>query len=125
MQSYSQIVDTKLTYQVLPMPGGMLKLPSGWSYSSKKLARTLKLNSSGLGYVVNDDLGDSYQRMSSEHTAGVSDPRSPSALTLPCCPAHARHHPYFMITRGSPANRLPFANAAFRAAVSPPVAEAS
>jgi hypothetical protein len=41
-----------------------MELPSGWSYSWKKLRSTLELNSNGLAYVVNDNLGDSCQRMS-------------------------------------------------------------
>lgn len=64
MQSYSQIVDPRLTYRDLPRLGCVLKLPAGWSYSTKKLTHTLMLNSNGLAYVVNDNLGDSYQRMS-------------------------------------------------------------
>ena len=64
MQSYSQIVDPRLTYRDLPRLGCVLKLPAGWSYSTKKLTTTLELNSNGLAYVVNDNLGDSYQRMS-------------------------------------------------------------
>jgi hypothetical protein len=63
MQSYSQIVDKKLNYQDLPRLAGLLKLPSGWSYSWPKLTHTLKLNSNGLAYVVNDNLFDSYQQM--------------------------------------------------------------
>jgi hypothetical protein len=64
MQSYSQIVDPRLTYRDLPRLGCVLKLPAGWSYSTKTLTHTLKLNSNGLAYVVNDNLGNSYQRMS-------------------------------------------------------------
>jgi hypothetical protein len=64
MQSYSQIVDPTLTYRDLPRLGDILKLPPGWSYSSKTLTQTLQLNSNGLAYVVNDNLGDSYQRIS-------------------------------------------------------------
>ena len=64
MQSYSQIVDIRLTYRDLPRLGCVLKLPAGWSYRTKTLTTTLELNSSGLAYVVNDNLGDSYQRMS-------------------------------------------------------------
>lgn len=41
-----------------------MKLPTGWSYSTKTLTSTLELNSNGLAYVVNDNLDDSYQRMS-------------------------------------------------------------
>ena len=64
MQSYSQIVDKKLHYRDLPRLAGLLKLPPGWSYTSKRLTRNLNLNSNGLAYIVNDDLFDTYQRMS-------------------------------------------------------------
>ena len=64
MQSYSQIVDPTLAYRDLPGLGSILKLPAAWSYSSKTLTSTLELNSNGLAYVVNDNLGDSYQRLS-------------------------------------------------------------
>ena len=63
MQSYSQIVDPRLTYRDLPRLGCVLKLPPGWSYTSKRLTHTLNLTSNGLAYVVNDNLFDSYQRM--------------------------------------------------------------
>lgn len=64
MQSYSQIVDKKLQYQDLPRLAAMLNLPAGWSYTTKVLTHTLQLNSNGLAYIVNDDLFDTYQRMS-------------------------------------------------------------
>ena len=64
MQSYSQIVDPRLAYRDLPRLGCALTLPAGWSYSAKTLTHTLELNSNGLAYVVNDNLFDSYQRMS-------------------------------------------------------------
>lgn len=63
MQSYSKIVDKKLNYRDLPRLAGLLKLPSGWSYSWHKLTHTMKLNSNGLASVVNDNLFDSYQQM--------------------------------------------------------------
>jgi hypothetical protein len=63
MQSYAQIVAKELDYQDLRRLATRLKLPHGWSYSSKKLAHTLKLVSNGVAYVVNDNLYDSYQRM--------------------------------------------------------------
>lgn len=64
MQSYSQIVDNKLHYRDLPRLACLLNLPPGWSYTSKRLTHTLQLNSNGLAYIVNDDLFDTYQRVS-------------------------------------------------------------
>ena len=65
MQSYSQIVDKTLTYNQLPSLASKLQLPSGWSYSTKTLQQELRLDttSTGVAYVVNDNLADSYQRM--------------------------------------------------------------
>lgn len=63
-QSHSEIVDPTLTYRDLSSQGSILKPPSGWSYSWKRLTSTLELNSNGLAYVVNDNLGDSYQQTS-------------------------------------------------------------
>ena len=65
MQSYAQIVDKTLTYKQLPSLASKLQLPSGWSYSTKTLQQELRLDttSTGVAYVVNDNLADSYQRM--------------------------------------------------------------
>ncbi|MBV9092549.1 MAG: hypothetical protein JO132_01530 [Streptosporangiaceae bacterium] len=64
MQSYAQLVDKNLKYRDLPGLASLLTLPPGWSYSWQKLTHTLNLNSNGLAYVVNDNLFDSYQRIS-------------------------------------------------------------
>jgi hypothetical protein len=64
MQSYSQLVDKKLNYRDLRRLAGLLTLPPGWSYSWEKLTHTLNLNSNGLAYIVNDNLFDTYQRIS-------------------------------------------------------------
>lgn len=64
MQSYSQLVDKKLHYRDLPRLASLLELPSGWSYTTKQLTHTLQLNSNGLAYIVNDNLFDTYQRLS-------------------------------------------------------------
>jgi hypothetical protein len=65
MQSYAQIVDKTLTYNQLPSLASKLQLPTGWTYSTKTLQQDLKLDttSTGVAYVVNDNLEDSYQRM--------------------------------------------------------------
>jgi hypothetical protein len=65
MQSYAQIVDKTLTYKQLSGLSSKLKLPSGWTYTTKTLQQDLKLDttSTGVAYVVNDNLADSYQRM--------------------------------------------------------------
>ena len=65
MQSYAQIVDKTLTYKQLSGLSSKLQLPSGWTYMTKTLPQDLKLDttSTGVAYVVNDNLEDSYQRM--------------------------------------------------------------
>ena len=65
MQSYAQIVDKTLTYKQLSSLASKLQLPSGWTYTTKTLQQDLKLDttSTGVAYVVNDNLADSYQRM--------------------------------------------------------------
>jgi hypothetical protein len=65
MQSYAQIVDKTLTYKQLSSLASKLQLPTGWTYTTKTLQQDLKLDttSTGVAYVVNDNLEDSYQRM--------------------------------------------------------------
>lgn len=62
MQSYSQIVNPKLSIHELPKLGKILKLPSGWVYSSRVLTQDLSLLAQGVAYVLQDDLDNSYQR---------------------------------------------------------------
>lgn len=64
MQSYSQIVDKDLSIDELASLGSKLKLPAGWTYSTRTLAADLVLEIDGLAYVINDDLYNSYQRRS-------------------------------------------------------------
>lgn len=64
MQSYAQIADKTLTYSQLSGLASKLGLPTGWSYKSVTLTSTLNLNSNGLATVVNDNLYDSYQKVS-------------------------------------------------------------
>ena len=62
MQSYSQIVDENLTIEDLDSLGDRLALPAGWTYSTRTLDEDFELVTTGLAYVVNDDLYNSYQR---------------------------------------------------------------
>jgi hypothetical protein len=63
MQSYSQIKDPDLTYAALPNLGKRLQLPKGWSYATVVPTADLKLGADGIAVVVQDDLGNTYQRM--------------------------------------------------------------
>ena len=62
MQSYAQIVDPTLTYEQLPSLASKLNLPEGWTYSTKTPVQDFELVATGLAYVINDDLANSYQR---------------------------------------------------------------
>jgi hypothetical protein len=67
MQSYSQIVAPDLSYDQLASLGARLQLPEGWAYSTRVLDEEFQLtteNSDGIAYVINDDLVNSYQRVS-------------------------------------------------------------
>jgi len=64
MQSYAQIVAPNLSIDRLRHLGPpLLRLPDGWSYSTRRLRHPMTLTASGLAYVVNDNLANSYQRM--------------------------------------------------------------
>ena len=62
MQSYAQIVAKTLTYKQLPSLASKLSLPTGWKYSSETPQADFKLVATGIAYVVNDNLANSYQR---------------------------------------------------------------
>ena len=77
MQSYAQIVDKTLTYEQLPSLANKLNLPEGWTYSTETPEQDFELVATGLAYVINDDLGNSYQRqLQGGHCAVVVELRS-------------------------------------------------
>jgi len=61
MQSYSQIVDPKLTLRDLPGLGKRLSLPEGWRYRTRVLTKPLVLKANGSATVLQDDLQNTYQ----------------------------------------------------------------
>ena len=63
MQSYSQIVDKQLTVNQLPALGHILSLPKGWRYRERTPRHSIQLITTGIAYVVNDNLADSYERI--------------------------------------------------------------
>lgn len=63
MQSYAQIVDPNLTIDHLSDIGPRLQLPEGWTFAAKVLDEDEFLIATGLAFVINDDLGNSYQRV--------------------------------------------------------------
>ena len=62
MQSYAQIVDSKLTLDDLAGLGQRLKLPKGWKFRTRILSTDYALKAAGTAYVVQDDLFNAYQR---------------------------------------------------------------
>ena len=67
MQSYSQQIDPTLTIDDLETLGSRLKLPKGWKYSAKVLKEDSILKANGEAFVINDDLGNSYQKIVDEY----------------------------------------------------------
>ena len=63
MQSYSQIIDSSLTIDDLETLGNRLNLPEGWTYEARVLAEDSQLKADGLAFVINDDFGNSYQKV--------------------------------------------------------------
>lgn len=63
MQSYTQLFDTDLTIDDLETLGDALDLPDGWSYEARTLDEESLLVAPGIAYIVNDDLANSYQKI--------------------------------------------------------------
>ena len=54
--------DKSLTIDDLASLGSKLSLPEGWTYSTRALTEDYELVTTGLAYVINDDLYNAYQR---------------------------------------------------------------
>lgn len=63
MQSYAQIIDKTLTIDQLENLGERLDLPDGWSYHARILDSDVAMIADGVAYVINDELGNSYQKV--------------------------------------------------------------
>lgn len=63
MQSYAQLMDPTLTIDGLETLGDRLELPEGWQYEARVLSEESRLEADGLAYVINDELGNSYQKV--------------------------------------------------------------
>ena len=62
MQSYSQKLDPTLSADQLAGLGGRLKLPAGWTFSSRVLDAELEVRDvDGVAVVVQDDFENTYQ----------------------------------------------------------------
>lgn len=63
MQSYAQIAEPTLTIADLETLGNRLALPRGWTYQARVLTEDSPLKADGLAYVINDNLYNSYQKV--------------------------------------------------------------
>lgn len=63
MQSYSQQFDSTLTIDDLETLDSRLELPEGWTYNARVLQEDSILKTSGTGYIINDELGSTYQKI--------------------------------------------------------------
>lgn len=82
MQALSQIVDPDLTLSDLPTLGERLMLPEGWRYHARTLESDLVLTANGEAIVIQDELGNTYQRM----TAGPPPSPLPTPTSAPTLP---------------------------------------
>ena len=62
MQSYSRKIDNDQTIDDLSSLGSILNLPTDWSFETEVLQEELRLNSNGEAIVIQDELGNSYQK---------------------------------------------------------------
>lgn len=63
MQTYSQQIDPHLTETDLANLGKRLSLPSGWHYEVHPLDQDFVMQTSGVAYILQDNLKNSYQRV--------------------------------------------------------------
>jgi hypothetical protein len=63
MQTYAQIIDTKLNLEDLANLGARLQLPTGWQYQVVTPSQDLHLVANGAAYVLQDNLENSYQKV--------------------------------------------------------------
>ncbi|MCG8610487.1 MAG: hypothetical protein MI864_08125, partial [Pseudomonadales bacterium] len=64
MQSFSRITDPDLQIDDLKNLGNRLNLPAGWTFSSRILNQPLQVAAiDGIALVLQDDLGNSYQKV--------------------------------------------------------------
>lgn len=63
MQSYGLMKDPNLTIERLENLGDRLTLPEGWTYNARTLKENDTMIANGIAYVINDDLGNSYQKV--------------------------------------------------------------
>lgn len=80
MQTYSQQIDPALTMADLATLGARLTLPEGWTYQVVTLESDLILSARGVAHLIQDDLGNSYQRIEPADL-GTPEPEPTAAAT--------------------------------------------
>jgi hypothetical protein len=61
MQSYSQVLDQKLSLDDLPLLGSRLQPPAGWRYETRTLTKPLVVDTtSTVAHVLQDELTNTY-----------------------------------------------------------------
>lgn len=63
MQSYSRKINNDLSIDDLSNLGSTLNLPAGWSYQVETLTADLLVTAEGVAQVIQDELENSYQKM--------------------------------------------------------------
>jgi hypothetical protein len=63
MQSYTTMINPDLKIEGLENLENQLTLPTGWSFESETLEQKIELVSNGDAIVVQDDLGNTYQKV--------------------------------------------------------------
>jgi len=63
MQSYTTMRDPSLSIENLANLDEKINLPEGWSFRTRTLTENEILTANGVAYVINDDLGNSYQKV--------------------------------------------------------------
>lgn len=66
MQTYARIVDPNLSESDLATLDRHLKLPKGWKYRVRTLDKDLVLRADGEAHVLQDDLANTYQRVTGD-----------------------------------------------------------
>ncbi len=85
MQSMSQIIDPEQMLSELPNLETRLMLPEGWSYQARTLDSDLIVRAEGEAIVLQDDLSNTYQRVTtSTGTPGPMLPVLDDGTGTPC-----------------------------------------
>jgi len=74
MQSMSQIVDPEQSLEDLAALRDRLSLPEGWTFTARTLETALVLTADGEAVVIQDELQNTYQRVTRSDSSGATPP---------------------------------------------------